>query len=64
MEERKSSDKRASHRRIILCHLKLITIILSLKSFLAFGDLTVHMAVTPTFLSVNSLFTDFVISLT
>lgn len=38
-------------------------IILSLKYFLVFDDRTVHTAVTPTFLSVNSLFIDFVISL-
>ena len=54
MEERKFSDKKASHRRISLCHLKLLTVILSLKSFLVFGDPSGHMAVIFTFLSVNS----------
>lgn len=53
MEERSHPDKKTSHRTIVLCPLKLPTI-LSLKYFLVFGNPS-HMAVISISLSVNSL---------
>lgn len=54
MKERSRPDKKTSQRTIVLCPLKLLTTILSLKYFLVFGDPS-HMAVTSISLSVNSL---------
>lgn len=54
MEERCHPGNKTSHRTIVLCSLKLLTTILSLKYFLVFGDPS-HMAAISISLSVNPL---------
>lgn len=54
MEERSHPDNKSSHGTIVLCPVRLLTTIRSVKYFLVFGDPS-YMAIISISLSVNSL---------